>query len=243
MFVEAELLPEPVRNLLHSILVILQSFLEVIRHLFAEGGVGLDCICEDDRRPLVGGVASELLEFLPILESSDIEVQLGLVFEGGQIRGFYRSNVVLCHDAGTGRFPTTSTALAGKFVASFTALTRPPLAALTLVTRILLTAPATLTLRWRLFANSALAETTLWCLLASLAALTECFLALLARAGTLFWSLLTALATSAVQLGLLADITVLWLATISSGTSHHGPDSGPRLPPQADFVIDIVQLS
>ena len=67
MFVEAELGPEPVGDLLHAVLLVLQRLLEVVRHLLTEDGVGLEGIGEDDGGSLAGWVPITVLELLPVL--------------------------------------------------------------------------------------------------------------------------------------------------------------------------------
>ena len=169
----------------------------MIRHLLAEGGVRLDSVCEDDGSPLVGWVTSKLLELLPVLESSEVEVQLCLVLENGQIRGFYRSKVVLCHPAAAGLGLLTSR----------TALTRPLLAALTLITRELLTASAAATLQHLVLADWTLADTTFFP--AGLTALARRFLTLLAGTATLAACLMADTAAITVCLSLVAVLTAL----------------------------------
>ena len=165
MLGKTKFLLEPILDLFYSVLVVLESLLEVVGHLLAEGRVGSDRVGEDDCRSLGGGISTAVLELLPVLERRDVEVQLGLIFEERQIRRFYlRHGVggegVLGSGTGTRGGLALLAAGAGELLAVLAALARSRLAGLALITWKLLTASATSTLLRLAAANSTLADTT-----------------------------------------------------------------------------------
>ena len=156
--------PQPIFDLFQPVLVVLESLLEVVGHLLAEGRVGSDRVGEDYCRSLGGGISTAVLELLPVLERRDVEVQLGLVLQERHLWRFY-----LCHgvggEGGLGSGTDTrgdsalSAAGARGLVAGLAALTRSRLADLALVTWELFAAPATSTPRRRVLEDLTPADT------------------------------------------------------------------------------------
>ena len=214
MFAKAEFLPQPLLDLLHSVLVVLQSLLEVVGHLLAESRVGLDSVGEDYCRSLGGGISTAVLELLPVLERRDVEVQLGLVLQKRHLRRFQSCHVVgdvggLGPDTDTREGFALSAAGAGGLVAGLAAPAGSRLADLALVTWELSAAPATGALLRLVVTDFTLAGTLCWGFVTVRTTLTWEFSAHSAWTLTFQLGFLTPRAALTVRLGLETEITAL----------------------------------
>ena len=66
MFVEPELLFQPLDDFLNTLGVVFQRFLEMICELLSERGVLFKTVGKDHRRPLGCWISSKVLQLLPV---------------------------------------------------------------------------------------------------------------------------------------------------------------------------------